>query len=601
MGLFNKKHNMGELIASLRKVKGITQADLGELLGVSDKAVSKWERGDGNPETSQLPYLARVFDITLDYLMTGKENDKSFNRYERCARNDELKAFDKIVQDGNIGFNDETGNTVIDYVLKFKATKIFSRIIDNGLVKQVAKDIYINRIEKGHDKILIGKQIVVMILLLGRISEKDVFFEAFEVAQIEGYTFNHDTRQYSGSSKFYGPRFNLSCITSEELYNILISVELNNTTKEYLMTSELRLDHKGLPKIAECINYNEIVDIAFSQGNMKLIDDIVSRINSGVLSTSLKGVNIENVRKMYVEGKYEIAEMMNGDRISSHEVKMIKLRSTNTDKKALRESDVIVNGVLDIDRVLIYDDFDFYIEMLNKPITDRELKYAKLYKEYSFEKCIQVLKADGYDNSYWTSYLGLTEDDLYYGDEDYDEAKLDELRRYYNPESKSEEREKEIFAWYITSDTIGRGVNRKHKDIYIKKTDTKKEAFDILKDLFACKFTIGSEKNKLTLEKSLKLKDIRFLEYVCKNSDGRGINDALIELVAEDNRDTAKIKLLLEHGARIVVYDVSSNPGCYDSVNVKYNPVKSSAYTNMISKQVELEERIKEIEKLLKK
>ena len=69
------EHSIGKTIASLRKSKGWTQAELAEKLNVSDKAVSKWESGNGLPEISQFPALASLFDVSIDYLMTGEIKD----------------------------------------------------------------------------------------------------------------------------------------------------------------------------------------------------------------------------------------------------------------------------------------------------------------------------------------------------------------------------------------------------------------------------------------------------------------------------------------------------------------------------------------------
>ena len=68
-------HSIGKTIAELRKAKGWTQIELAEKLNVSDKAVSKWESEGGFPEITQLPVLAKIFDVSIDYLMTGKETE----------------------------------------------------------------------------------------------------------------------------------------------------------------------------------------------------------------------------------------------------------------------------------------------------------------------------------------------------------------------------------------------------------------------------------------------------------------------------------------------------------------------------------------------
>ncbi len=64
---------VGEQIAILRKAKGITQGELGERIGVSFQAVSKWERGETLPDTALLPSLARILETTIDNILTGGE------------------------------------------------------------------------------------------------------------------------------------------------------------------------------------------------------------------------------------------------------------------------------------------------------------------------------------------------------------------------------------------------------------------------------------------------------------------------------------------------------------------------------------------------
>ncbi len=56
-------------IVQLRKEKGLTQAELAEKLNYSDKAVSKWERGESLPDISVLKQIADMFNVTVDYLL----------------------------------------------------------------------------------------------------------------------------------------------------------------------------------------------------------------------------------------------------------------------------------------------------------------------------------------------------------------------------------------------------------------------------------------------------------------------------------------------------------------------------------------------------
>lgn len=63
----------GEQIAALRKAKGLTQSELGERIGVSFQAVSKWERGEALPDVTLLPDLARILETTVDFILLGSE------------------------------------------------------------------------------------------------------------------------------------------------------------------------------------------------------------------------------------------------------------------------------------------------------------------------------------------------------------------------------------------------------------------------------------------------------------------------------------------------------------------------------------------------
>lgn len=64
---------VGSQIAMLRKAKGITQNELGERIGVSFQAVSKWERGETLPDTAILPDLAKILETTIDNILLGSE------------------------------------------------------------------------------------------------------------------------------------------------------------------------------------------------------------------------------------------------------------------------------------------------------------------------------------------------------------------------------------------------------------------------------------------------------------------------------------------------------------------------------------------------
>ena len=71
-----QKQSFGAMIASLRKESGMTQLELAEKMGVTDKAVSKWERDLSFPDINSMPKLAEIFGLSVDELMQVKATTK---------------------------------------------------------------------------------------------------------------------------------------------------------------------------------------------------------------------------------------------------------------------------------------------------------------------------------------------------------------------------------------------------------------------------------------------------------------------------------------------------------------------------------------------
>ena len=72
--------SMAEVISGRRKELGMTQKELAEKLNITDKAVSKWERGIACPDTASIPKLAQILGISLEELMTANPAETSGHR-----------------------------------------------------------------------------------------------------------------------------------------------------------------------------------------------------------------------------------------------------------------------------------------------------------------------------------------------------------------------------------------------------------------------------------------------------------------------------------------------------------------------------------------
>lgn len=77
---------IGKFIAECRKIKKITQSELAEQLGVTDRSVSNWENGKNMPDLSLFKPLCEILDITINELLSGEKINKD-NYQEKLEEN----------------------------------------------------------------------------------------------------------------------------------------------------------------------------------------------------------------------------------------------------------------------------------------------------------------------------------------------------------------------------------------------------------------------------------------------------------------------------------------------------------------------------------
>lgn len=82
---------IGKRIAQLRKEKGLTQEELSQMMEVSAQAVSKWENDQTCPDIASLPKLAKILGVTVDELLSGKEENAPVVRVLEPEARKELK------------------------------------------------------------------------------------------------------------------------------------------------------------------------------------------------------------------------------------------------------------------------------------------------------------------------------------------------------------------------------------------------------------------------------------------------------------------------------------------------------------------------------
>lgn len=97
-----EKYDFGNKLYEYRTQKGLTQKELGKLLGVTDKAVSKWETGESKPRLDKMTQITELFDTSIDRMLGGEAQDggeqlkpyktifdstlKKYDKYYKTAR-----------------------------------------------------------------------------------------------------------------------------------------------------------------------------------------------------------------------------------------------------------------------------------------------------------------------------------------------------------------------------------------------------------------------------------------------------------------------------------------------------------------------------------
>ena len=125
------QEKIGAFIARRRKEKKLTQAKLASYLGITDRAVSKWERGKGLPDPVYMLELCRLLDISVNELLTGEFIEET--KYQQKAEDNLLiMAKQEVKQTKKMFFYENVigiGSTIIFAIL------IFMSVVENGGIK----------------------------------------------------------------------------------------------------------------------------------------------------------------------------------------------------------------------------------------------------------------------------------------------------------------------------------------------------------------------------------------------------------------------------------------------------------------------------------
>ena len=285
------KHSIGKTIATLRKAKGWTQVELAEKLNVSDKAVSKWESEAGLPEISQLPTMATLFGVTIDYLMTGKTPEKeivTISKAELCAKTDDVSLAEEVKDLPH----DENNKKIVDYILQYQSLNVFRKLceIDSS---------FINRF-----KMLDAMRLAVvsnsLSLLVGKVFSIDGNYKfTFENKDEIKSLLPVEDKEY-----FRNYEDQCICLIPRDFFTLLVTDKrVNETTLNTFLSNQ-----NG----RECVWYHAfpyLIDEAYKNGNDKLLLKLldISRKNNAIAYETIDPIDNYDCSHYYVLNYFFIA------------------------------------------------------------------------------------------------------------------------------------------------------------------------------------------------------------------------------------------------------------------------------------------------------
>ena len=539
--LFSKKHKIGDTISQLRKEKGWTQAELASKLLVSDKAVSKWESNKGEPSIEFLPILAQLFDVSLDYLMTGKEKEDkiiTISKLELCAKKDDVDMYKEVKLSSD--YKDENGKTIFDYVFKYESCNIFKVIMNSGN--------YISR-HKGDNQFLEN-----FYYMRIKCNDITVIRDLIRLDYINS-TINHHLDNFEKYIGYNGSRLIsvLRKVISDRIIElILYDKKTSSVIKEAMLSNHLEKQNNYFsPAISfpYLINYavqkedirlsrillNKAIEINQNNANIEYYPGCYIGFVDIPKSTFDKMLEIENYElielanncnKIYKE-KYLNNSLYKNDAyiVSDYDIKANKIRHNNKLSKKDKDLQLCIhNGIICLDELIALNDYDLYEKTLKK------------YPANEYEIIFEMIKNKDYKKIFeYAVQHSIT-------------SIIDAIR------NKKLDLIEEKFCKYIRS---------KHSPSYgsnkiILSSDINKEYYTIYKRNFGL-LNIKDKDNELSYQKFIDMKnkvilskvldkDIRFIEKACKTATQKELDEALTQIASDNFKG---IKILLDAGAKV--------------------------------------------------
>ena len=261
-----ENENIGKLISKIRKEKGMTQKDLADKLNVTDRAVSKWERGLCCPDISLLKDLSSILDISISKLICGEElSDESINKTIQFTKKN-IKQ--RIIKYFNIVLISIIILLIIFIVLnilkvEFRYHKKYKYTVDYEAMVKAEEDSNLKQYEeiKNNVDLILNNQGIYSDDDYVRITnyieniKKVLTLNEKEYLKKQYYTYN-DLKKLTENYKNYDDRFiDYSMDNAIDVYYLLIKYDINKANN--IRDCSWRIDnHWGFKNNISSLNTN---------------------------------------------------------------------------------------------------------------------------------------------------------------------------------------------------------------------------------------------------------------------------------------------------------------------------------------------------------
>lgn len=215
------QEKIGKFIAELRKEKNMTQIELADKLGVTDRAISKWENGRGLPDLSLIKPLCEELDITVNELLSGEKISKK--DYQEKLEENILNTIDYTNK--KIKKNNKLFKIVISTTIVVIASLVLMFFIDVRMMNQNKEVVFSTW----------GFKYTPAINLEEVKIEIELAIKEYIIVKGDNEPKHHDDEKTFASMRIYL----LEEVKSDELYYIYAWV---NEGKYYLENEELKQD-----------------------------------------------------------------------------------------------------------------------------------------------------------------------------------------------------------------------------------------------------------------------------------------------------------------------------------------------------------------------